>query len=200
MVVDPASKYQPSSFSDTTCRHPLFGAQRYRSSGDESGGKPEEGLPIMQPARCIACPVKPQSCLRAWFLTSRKATTCYWKKPGKWRYSEVNLSTILDSLVSSSRQLLWWSYRCRTDVCCRSCCCCCSSGITKQSTFIILRTKLTRGTLLLRDHGDGGHTRGMRSLAHSSVSSSSSSEGTRSPRVDTTPGAAFMANQQTAQH
>lgn len=44
-----------------------------------------------------------------------------------------------------------------------------------------------------------GDTRGMRSLAHSSVSSSSS-EGTRSPRVDTTPGAAFMANQQTAQH
>lgn len=46
-----------------------------------------------------------------------------------------------------------------------------------------------------------GDTRGMRSLARSSVSSSSSSEGTRSPRVDTTtPGAAFMANQQTAQH
>lgn len=42
-----------------------------------------------------------------------------------------------------------------------------------------------------------GDTRGVHSLAHSSVSSS---EGTRSPRVGTTPGATFMANQQTAQH
>lgn len=81
-VIDPTSKHQPSSFSATTCRRPLFGAQRNRSSKDESGGKPEEGLLIMQPARCLACLVKPQSCLPAQCSTSRKAATRYWKKPG----------------------------------------------------------------------------------------------------------------------